>query len=426
MPHAVTMPKLGMSMEQGTVLEWRMAPGQPVEKGAILLVIESEKAQVEIEATASGVLRHVYVAPEETVPCGTLLAALTDAADDPFDAEAFRAQEERAHPPPPPAPPIATAAPAPAPAAPRTGAPTTPAARRRARERDVDVARVPGTGPGGRVTAEDVETFAATRANLTPVAEGVALEVLADGAGDLVALLPGFGTDVSAFARQAPVLAERYRVLGINPRGVGLSDAPEEDLYTLAVAANDAAAVLDGPAHVVGASLGAAVAIELALTHPDCVRSLTLITPVVRANARLLAVCDAWRDLVRQANAVTAARAMLPWFFSDATLGVAALRDRLVRGLAQTIGRVPVATLERTLAGLRAWSGTRDGDLAQITAPTLVIAAEADLLTPDGEAIAATIPHAHCVVVPGAGHAVALEAPEAVNGAIIEHVQACP
>ena len=56
-------------------------------------------------------------------------------------------------------------------------------------------------------------------------------------------LLPGFGSDVSVFARQAPELAGSYRVLGVNPRGVGLSDAPEQAAYGVGQAAADAAAV---------------------------------------------------------------------------------------------------------------------------------------------------------------------------------------
>ena len=81
---AVRMPKLGMTMEEGTVVEWRVAPGGRVEKGRVLLVIESEKNEAEIEATASGFLRHIYVSPGEAAPCGALLAVLTGSADEPF------------------------------------------------------------------------------------------------------------------------------------------------------------------------------------------------------------------------------------------------------------------------------------------------------------------------------------------------------
>ncbi|NNL84588.1 MAG: hypothetical protein HKP27_03000, partial [Myxococcales bacterium] len=86
------MPKLGMSMEEGRVVAWPLPLGSAVAKGETVLIIESEKAEVEIEATAAGVLRHIYVEPDETVPCGSLLAALTESADSTFDAEAFHAE----------------------------------------------------------------------------------------------------------------------------------------------------------------------------------------------------------------------------------------------------------------------------------------------------------------------------------------------
>ena len=103
---------------------------------------------------------------------------------------------------------------------------------------------------------------------------------------------------------------ERFLVLGVNPRGVGLSDDPELDVQPVSQAAADAGAVIEGPVHVVGASLGAAAAIELALEQPERVRSLTLITPFVRANPRLLAVTDAWARIAAEGSPETLSRAL--------------------------------------------------------------------------------------------------------------------
>jgi pyruvate dehydrogenase E2 component (dihydrolipoamide acetyltransferase) len=451
-PIAVRMPKLGMTMEEGTVVEWRVAPGGRVEKGRILLVIESEKNEAEIEATASGFLRHVYVSPGEVAPCGALLAALTETADEPFDAPAYAAAEAPAK---PRAAPVAATAPAPAASAPaRAGErrAIAPAARALAKKLGLDAERVPGSGPGGRVTREDVEAFAARaarhervtapvprsdaeaseaaarRERLVAVAPGVALEVLREGQGDPVLLLPGFGTDVSSFALLTPQLTPRFSVLAVNPRGVGASEGAGGDVPTLAA---DAAAVLESaaqgrPAHVVGASLGAAVAIELALTRPDRVRSLTLITPFVAASPRLLATLDAWQRLAAEVSPATLARALAPLLFSDALLADAPRRERTLRGLAASAARVPAATLACMAAGLAAWSGTREKELGRIAAPTLLLAGGADLLTPDGEAIARAIPGARCVVVPGAGHALASDAPGAVAEALLACLDEAP
>lgn len=425
MPTAIAMPRLGMTMEEGTVVAWSRRPGEAVRQGEQVLVIESEKNEVEVEAPASGIFRHVYVEAGETVPCGALLAAITESADEPFDAAAFHAAEDHAN--------AAGAGglrvgrvpatpPTPGPAAAPGKKPVAPAARVAARKLGIDPQRVPGSGPRGRVTRADVEAWAAAREGRVPVADGVALEVRVAGAGTPVVLLPGLGTDVSAFARQTPPLVERFRVYGVNPRGVGLSDAPEAAAYAVAQTAVDAALVYEGAAHVIGASLGAAAALELALRHPERVRSLTLITPFVTATPRLRSLGEAWSRLAAEATPETLAAALLPWFFSDAYLAEAAQRGRTLRGLAKTVARVPAATLQRMVAGLEAWSGSRQDDLVRVTVPTLVIAAGADLLAPDAPAIAEAIPGAKLERIAGAGHAVALEAPALVNEAILRHL----
>jgi pyruvate dehydrogenase E2 component (dihydrolipoamide acetyltransferase) len=419
---AVRMPKLGMTMEEGTLVEWRVPPGGRVEKGQILLVIESEKNEAEIEATASGFLRHTYVSPGETAPCGALLGALTGSAEEPFDAMAFAAGEAPA--PPQPATVPATAPPPQAPA--RSAGerrPVAPAARALARKLGLDADAVPGSGPGGRVTREDVEAFAAARERLVPVAPGVALEVLREGQGEPLLLIPGFGTDASSFALLAPRLVGRCHVLAMNPRGVGGSDGPAGDVSTLAADAAALVAAAGKPAHVLGASLGAAAALELALTRPELLRSLTLVTPFVTATPRLLAAVTAWCRVASEASPASLARMLAPLLFSEALLADEAARERTLRGLATACARVPVATLERAAAALAAWSGTRAKDLARLTVRTLVVAAGADLLTPDGAAIARAIPGARLVVIPGAGHALATEAPAALDEALTEHLR---
>jgi pimeloyl-ACP methyl ester carboxylesterase len=257
------------------------------------------------------------------------------------------------------------------------------------------------------------------------VAPGVALDAPALGRGDPVVLLPGFGSDVAVFARQTPLLAESFRAIGVNPRGVAASDAPEAEAYGVAQMAADAARCFDGAAHVVGASLGAAAAIELALAQPGRVHSLVLITPFATASPRLLAVLDAWIAAARALPPAVLAEVLLPWLFGDATLLDDRARRRIGRGLAEIAARVPAPTLARQAAGLRAWSGTRAAGLARLAPPTLVIAGGADLLTPDAAEVAAAIPGARLVAAPGAGHAVALEAPEVVNEAILAHLRSC-
>lgn len=89
----IRMPTLGEGMQEGKVVAWPIAVGGEVQKGALVLVIEADKSEVEIEASASGFVRHYYVHPGETVRCGTLLGVLTARPDEPFDAVAYEVDD---------------------------------------------------------------------------------------------------------------------------------------------------------------------------------------------------------------------------------------------------------------------------------------------------------------------------------------------
>jgi pyruvate dehydrogenase E2 component (dihydrolipoamide acetyltransferase) len=423
-PTLIAMPRLGMTMQEGRLVEWRVAEGAAVARGHTLFVIESDKSEVEVEAPVSGFLRHVFVAPGATVACGEPLAALTERPDEPFDPAAFLEAHGRGRGAPTVAktPPPARAPQSSEPAAPaRSTAPLTPAARVRARELGVDLARVRGTGPGGRITREDVEAGAAALAARREVAPGVWLEVRESGQGPLALLLPGFGSDVSVFARLVPGLARQHRLRAVNLRGVGLSDAPGTGALGLETFVADAAALVDEGAHVVGASLGAAVALGAALADPARVRSLALLTPVGRPDGRLLAVVEAWARLAARLEPLELATALVPWMFSSRFLGDEARRTRAIRGFAAAASQVPADTVRRMAEGLRAWGGFDAAALSSLRVPVLVVAAEEDLLTPDAESLAAAIPGARLARVAGSGHAVSLEAGDSVEALLREH-----
>jgi pyruvate dehydrogenase E2 component (dihydrolipoamide acetyltransferase) len=446
------MPRLGMTMEEGTIVAWPVAPGASVRKGEIVLVIESEKAETEIEAIEDGILRHLFAEVGETLPCGALLAVLTGTADESFDPSEFA----RSYRPPPGweqegvgdvgkksgatpelREPVVSSEPRSA------RRPVAPAARALARRLGLDLEAIAGSGPKGRVTTRDVEAFASLRDRLVPVEAGVALEVLREGpiSGALsaspegsgegeavdkkpepVVLLPGFGTDVSSFALQISVLAEDFEVLGIHPRGVAGSDAPPGEIYEVGRAAEDVAGIVAGGFHVVGASLGAAVAIELALRHPDRLRSLTLITPFTEANARLRAFLGAWTRIAAHADSETVASFLLPWLFGEGLLADEVARGRVLRGLSQSVKRVGRDGLEPTAAGLLAWSGSRSGELGKIRVPTLVLGGGADLLTPAAEAVAAAIPDASYEIIEGCGHGLTIDAADTVSRLLLAHL----
>ena len=155
----VKLPRLGQGMESGVVVRWLKKEGDHVSKGDPLYELDTEKVTQEIEAEADGVLAKIVV-PEGEVEVGATLALIeTDGAGD----GAAPAAESRAAEPEPAAEPTRTSPGEPAPPAEPRGdsRPTplkaSPLARRIARERGVDLATVRGTGPDGRILAEDVE-----------------------------------------------------------------------------------------------------------------------------------------------------------------------------------------------------------------------------------------------------------------------------
>lgn len=155
------MPSLGADMTEGTVTRWLVKPGDRVRRGDIVVEIETDKANMEVEIFESGTIEKILVPEGERVAVGTPLALLAPAAV---------AAAELAPPPRQPAP---AAAPPPREAPPPAPAPppqvrATPTARILARELGIHLASVPGTGVGGAVTRADVEHAAARRAPTPP------------------------------------------------------------------------------------------------------------------------------------------------------------------------------------------------------------------------------------------------------------------
>lgn len=142
------MPILGADMEAGTLVAWRVGPGDHVERGAIVAEVETEKGVIEIEAFVAGTVERLLVEPGTKVPVGTSLATVRE------DQQTTAAA---------PAPPLA-APPAPdgvAASAAAGRARISPAARRRAHDLGIEAGTLAGTGPSGAVTLEDVERAAA-------------------------------------------------------------------------------------------------------------------------------------------------------------------------------------------------------------------------------------------------------------------------
>lgn len=139
----VIMPRMGQSMEEGTILNWLQPLGAVVKRGDPLIEIESDKATVEIEAFATGRLAEILVQPGDAAPIGAILAYIE------VEERAIRPRE-----------PVLPTTPVQNVGQPEARRPSvvSPVARRVAQEHGFDPATLAGTGPGGRVTKEDVQT----------------------------------------------------------------------------------------------------------------------------------------------------------------------------------------------------------------------------------------------------------------------------
>ena len=154
------MPSLGADMEAGTLVEWLVKPGDLVKRGDIVAVVETQKGAIEIETFQAGQIEKFLVDLQSTVPVGTPLALIRTEGEAAVAPPAMAAA--------PPAIPLAPPRPAPQsrpvaapmpPVAPgvAAGAPASPAARRLAEERGIDLSAITGSGPSGAITYADVE-----------------------------------------------------------------------------------------------------------------------------------------------------------------------------------------------------------------------------------------------------------------------------
>ena len=193
--HDIFMPALSSTMTEGKIVEWLKQPGEKVARGESVLVVESDKADMDVESFQDGFLAAVLMPAGSTAPVGETIGLIVETeaeiADAKANAPAAPAAPTAAAAPAatpaatPPTPPVAAAAPvAPAPvaAAPVAAAPVvsngrvvaSPRAKKLASQMGVDLATVRGSGPHGRIQAEDVEQASGQPISVPRVAEGTA------------------------------------------------------------------------------------------------------------------------------------------------------------------------------------------------------------------------------------------------------------
>ena len=194
----ITMPKLGLTMNSGSVAEWKKQIGDPVKKGELLYVVATDKLTVDVESPADGVLLAITIKPGEEVKVGDPIGAIGD-PDEKVDDTSTPAESSAA---PTAQAPVVQAAPIAAPTIKGERVPSSPKAKKIAREKGIDIATVAPTGPNGWVVAKDVEN-----ASAAPKVSPVAAKMAADTGVDLASINASgsriMKADVAAVTSQA-------------------------------------------------------------------------------------------------------------------------------------------------------------------------------------------------------------------------------
>ena len=250
-------------------------------------------------------------------------------------------------------------------------------------------------------------------------------EVTGKSGATPVLMIQGLGASKNAWNLQRIAMATRFRIISFDNRGAGRSDKPTEP-FTLEQMADDALAVLDAAgietAHVVGASMGGVISQIVAVKFSHRVRSLTLVCTACRNHPWRQELLQSWAKTAADKGMIEVGKEAAQWVMSP----------RSFRRL------VPAFTWMGPLAALRprhsfvsqidAILNTREDlvdQLSTITAPTMVIVGNQDILTPrgDSEEIAERIPNAELVVISGAAHGLMMEHSSTFNRILIEFLQ---
>lgn len=423
MPIEVIMPKVDMDMASGTIATWHVSEGEAVTKGEPLFDIETDKASMEVEASESGILHHR--APEGIeVPIGAPVAWLyadgEDVGDPPAavpvsssaDTVSSRHSNVAGEPP-------EDTAPATQSAPQSSGAKTraTPLARSLAHENGFEIDAIAGTGPQGRVQAEDVRNLLARPESVSaPIvfkAETGALAVTRSkgGTGIPIVLLHGFASDATSWAPLEAHLKHRPLVR-IDLPGHGKS--PKLELSGFAELAKIVRRTFDAlsldEAHLVGHSLGGALALALADTRPRSVTSLTLISPAGLGP-------DVNGEVLGGIGRATRAESLGPWLrqlVADDTL----ITDAYVRLAMTPRTDANLRAAQQALAGILFPDGVQAFDLraalARLEISTRIIWGKADQIIPWRHALRAP-GSAALHLFEGIGHIPHFEASEEVG-----------
>ena len=240
-----------------------------------------------------------------------------------------------------------------------------------------------------------------------------------------ILMIQGLGASKNAWNLQRIAMATRFRSISLDNRGAGRSDKPTQP-FTLEQMADDAIAVLDAAgvetAHVVGASMGGVISQIIAVKYPHRVRSLTLVCTACRNHPWRQELLQSWAHTAEEKGMIEVGKEAAQWVMSPRSF------RRLVPAFTWMGPLAALRPRHSFVSQIQAILDTREDlvdELSSITAPTMVIVGNQDILTPrgDSEEIAERIPDAELVVISGAAHGLMMEHSTTFNKILIEFLQ---
>ncbi|MBA2336534.1 MAG: acetoin dehydrogenase dihydrolipoyllysine-residue acetyltransferase subunit [Acidimicrobiia bacterium] len=361
----IVMPKWGLSMKEGQVVEVLVAEGDQLAVGDDLIEVDTDKISGIVEATAAGMLRRLVAEVGRTYPVKGLLGVVADESVGDDDIDAFVA---------------------------------------------------------GYAVPSAAEDEAEASAYHTIDVDGIMVRYGRLGGGErTVLLIHGYGGDLDNWLFTTTALAEGFDVVALDLPGHGQSAIflPGETVADLARFVERFCEVLAlGRVDVVGHSLGGAIAARLAIDHPDRVERLALIAPVGLGPE----INTGYLDGFASARSRRDLKAVLAELYTDQTHVSREMVDQVLRyirldGVPQLLARLRAGI---TADDVQADQPVLDLDPAQV--PLLVMWGSADRVVPAAHAAAAPA-GAEVVVLEGGGHMVQIERPGQVNATLARHLR---
>jgi pyruvate dehydrogenase E2 component (dihydrolipoamide acetyltransferase) len=412
-----------------------VAPGDEVAKGAALFDIETDKAAMEVESPASGRLHAVTAQPGDRIAVGTVVALIFAEGEDVVEVAAPATTLPEPIDAPRAAPPAAVARLQPA--APDSASPeadgllrATPAARAAARQAGVTLAEVPGTGPQGRIQRDDVTAHVEGQSGPPPAAAGPTLWSAQPGPlhishrkgrGVPLVLLHGLTADSQSWAPLEKALGPDRPLIRIDLPGHGRSPRRRlrsfAELARMLVEAFDEATRAHDQVHLLGHSLGGALALAIADTRARKIASLSLMAP---AGLGPEVDAAALTGIIRASRA----ESLAPWL-RRLTATPEGISDDYARAAMKQRADPGLRAAQADMAEVLFPDGVQPFDLrpalSRVECPTALIWGRSDHILPYRHALAAGGDFA-IHLLSGAGHIPQVETPDRVARIVTRHL----